>query len=100
MPRQATITIKLDSALKKSVIALMKERGTTIETYVRLQLRAMTGDKAMLCLSDKMNFGKYYGEPVEDVVRANPGYIRWIITKAENGCKFGPDVLALLEEMP
>lgn len=78
----------------------MKERGTTIETYIRLQLRAMTVDKSMLKLADKMNFGKYYGELVEDVVRANPSYIRWLVCESTNGCRFDSDVLELLESMP
>lgn len=98
MARQATLTIKLDGALKREVTKLFKERGTSVETFIRLQLKAMTCDKTILRLEDKMNFGKYYGEPVEDVVRTNPGYVSWILANSSTP-KFGPDVIALLEEL-
>lgn len=101
MARKASITIQLDGALKKQVQQMMKDRGTTIETFVRLQLRAMTVSNSMLTLHDKMNFGKYSREPVEDVVRANPDYIRWIVNQsATKECKFDADVLELLTKLP
>lgn len=94
---KTTVMIKVNSDLLAEANDILNARGTTLETFVRLHLRAMTRYKRILSLSDTMIFGKYYGERVEDVVRANPGYMVWLLAQ-DGATKFDTDVLELLEK--
>ena len=52
----------------------------------------------MLTLADKIPFGKYSGELVEDICRADPAYVEWMAANATSA-KFDVDVLGLLSQL-
>jgi len=88
----------LNKELVAQVTETLEARGTNLATYVQLHLRAFSRSKAILGLSDKMSFGKYFGEVVENIVRADPGYIVYCIG-LNGSTKFGVDVMELLEAL-
>ena len=92
--RHRNITIKIPIDLYKEIISVFKERGTTIETFVQLQLIAFSKQKAKseIKLADRMPFGKYAGAQVEDIVRGDPSYIVYLIGQNAN---FNADVIEL-----
>ena len=95
---KTTVLLKIDPQLLADAAVIFDKRGTNLETFVRLHLRAMTRYKSILTLKDTMSFGKYYGERVEDVVRTNPAYMVWLLAQ-EGATKFDTDVLELLEQI-
>jgi hypothetical protein len=100
VPRPAVtgIVLRLETKLVDDINAVLSQRGTDIETYIRLQLRAFRHAGKILSLSDRLNFGKFSGELVEDVCRAEPGYIEWIVANSSSA-RFHEDVLKLLEDL-
>lgn len=93
-----TLVLDLDSDLVRTVDATLSARGTDIGTYIRLQLRAFMSAKAQLNLNSQMTFGKYMGEPVEAICRADPRYMEWLIANGTTA-KFDVDVLRLLKSL-
>lgn len=90
--------ISLPKDLVDEVNGMLAPRGTDVQTYLRLQLRAFRRAKNILELADKMPFGKYQGEIIEDVVRADPGYVNWLLVNHDK-VQFAPEVTALIEEL-
>jgi hypothetical protein len=97
-PGLTVVSIELDSDLVETVDAALSARGTDIATYIRLQLRAFKAAKALLNLDSQMTFGKYTGEPVEAICRADPTYMEWLIANGTTA-KFDVDVLRLLKSL-
>ena len=97
-PGVTGIVLRLETKLVNDINAVLSQRGTDIETYIRLQLRAFRHAGKILGLSDRLNFGKFSGELVEDVCRAEPGYIEWIVANSSSA-RFHDDVLKLLEDL-
>ena len=96
--KRMKVTILLEKKLVEAVTEKLGVRGTDIATYLQLHLRSFARAKAVLHLKDSMNFGKYFGEKVENVVRTDPSYIAYCL-KTDGGTKFASDVLLLLEEL-
>jgi len=83
------------------VESYLKARGLTLDQAVGLYLRAMinTSERARsLRLADQMPYGKYAGERVDTILRAEPSYIAWLIANNES-TRWDPEVLRLLEEL-
>lgn len=88
MPRKAappkTIALRFDVRLIHSVQKVLDKRGIDVKTYIEMYLRSLSRDRlAPLLLADVLNFGKYTGEVVETVCRADPKYIDYIIRSHE-----------------
>lgn len=99
-PRKKSITITCDGAIFAEAEKTLTERGTTIKTWLTLQLHAITKvAKPVVTLTDKMSFGKYYGAIVEDVVRGDPGYCKWMLSAEGVSERFHADVFSLAEEL-
>lgn len=96
--RQRRVTVRLDAKLYKLARELLEERGTDLESYLGLHVRALARSKTILGLKDRMTFGKYGGELVEVVVRGDPRYMAWCLGNV-TWTRFGADVLALAEEL-
>lgn len=92
------VQIELQKDLVKTVQAILEARGTDLETYIRLQLRAFRTSKTLLTLAEKMPFGKYAGEKIEDICRADTGYMDWIVSNSTSA-RFDLDVLELLNAL-
>jgi len=101
LPSGVTIKVRVDPRLASRVEAYLKQRGLTLDQAVGLYLRAMinTSERSRsLRLGDVMPFGKYAGERVEVILRAEPGYIMWLIANNES-VRWDPEVLLLLEQL-
>lgn len=94
-----TITIEVDAAVARAVEKKLKERGTDLETYFRLQIRALSRNKIVIHLYDQMPFGKFAGEKVEDIVRAETSYMQWLFETSKNPAQWGEDVVGLLNSL-
>lgn len=97
-PGHVFVRLELDETLVKRVNDVLGARGTDLATYVRLQLRAFRSAMSLLSLDDKMPIGKYTGELVEDICRADPSYVEWLAANATSA-KFDVDVLDLLSSL-
>lgn len=94
------LKVRVDLNLVVKLDPLLKERGLTLDQAVGLYLRGMvntsTSSRA-LRLEDEMPFGKYEGELVSTILRAQPDYIKFIIGLGKT--RFDPEVYALLETL-
>ena len=97
--RTKSIAVKVDALLYKEATTVLKSRGTDIETWVTLQLRAFAkSGKSMLGLRDKISFGKYQGALVEDIIRGDLKYAIWLL--GQNGSiKWESAVLELAHQL-
>jgi len=82
----------------EQVTETLEARGTDLATYIQLHLRSFSRAKMVLGLEDNINFGKYYGEKVENIVRADPSYIVYCLG-LNGSTKFSSDVMELLESL-
>lgn len=94
------LKVNVDRALLDRLEPVLRERGLTLDRAVGLFLRGMvnTSNRAKaLRLQDAMPFGKYYGETVETILRAQPDYIAFIVGLGKT--RFDPEVFDLLEQL-
>jgi len=98
-PRNRNITIKIEGSLHKQATAELKLRGATIETFIQLQLRAMCKDKTIYRLKDRIQFGKYSGSIIEDIVRCDPKYMTWLLDNSRKPEQFHSEIQNTLNEM-
>jgi antitoxin component of RelBE/YafQ-DinJ toxin-antitoxin module len=101
MPAQAELKVKLPLKLANDVEEILFKRGLTMDEVVRLYLRSLvTASKRnrALRLDSIIEFGKYNGETVETIVRADPSYVNWLVSTSTK-IKFDPEVLELLERL-
>jgi len=91
--------VELPTKLVDQAKARLDTRGLTLSEYLALHLRLMVRvSPSHLTLRDEMPFGKYRGEIVETVCRADPVYMTWLVS--QNGkTGFDTDVIELLNEM-
>lgn len=99
MPK-ALLKINVDTALLARLEPILVERGLTVDQAVGLYLRGMVNSSASarsLRLSDVMPFGKYEGEEVGTILRAQPDYVSFIVGLGKT--RFDPEVFVLLEQL-
>lgn len=77
--------------------ARLSERELDLDDYICLTLRLMLKNKTVLRLADQMPFGKYAGETVETVCRADPAYVIWLINE-KGKTRFDPEVHKLVDQ--
>lgn len=73
-------TIEIDDEIWPEVEKALGRRGMNFDRWLDTMLRSLinvTSKQQVLGLSDRLRFGKYYGVILEDVIRANPGYVMW-----------------------
>lgn len=100
MAKQKKVNIKVDAGVYAAAAKTLKDRGTDLDTWVNLQLRAFARTtKNMLTLKDKMQTGKYFGSTVEEVVRVDPGYMVWTLQQSHFRTRYGQDVYELLQSI-
>jgi hypothetical protein len=95
------LVIQIPSELLGDLEPLLIQRGLSVEEVIRLYLRSLVNGakrSRAVSLSDDMPIGKFKGEKVETVIRAEPGYVSWLAGNIES-FKLAPDALALVEEL-
>ncbi len=96
MPR---LVVNLPDKLYADLESILIERNLSFEEVVRLYCRSMvtTNARSMaLTLGAEMPFGKFKGEPIDVVIRADPGYVGWMLANNERFL-LAPDALQLYE---
>lgn len=94
----STVKIKIDREIAEDFEALCEDRGLTSEQMFRVMLRSFTRRKVFFTLQDELNFGKYNGLNVEEVIRADPRYVNWLLRES-NWFRLAPGAQGLLEEL-
>lgn len=77
-------TVTLKSEVYIPLLRFLKERGLSGKEFIQLCLRSMLNKGGFYTLQDQLRFGKYYGERLETVIRADPEYIDWCSTNLKN----------------
>lgn len=95
-----TKPVFLANAVHDDLQLLAEERGMTtdqlISTWVRNGRRR---DIKPYGAGDLLRFGQYGGEPVDNVIRTDPAYIKWLLANAQDRFTLAPDMLSLYETM-
>lgn len=81
--RLLTIPIELFDQLDE----IAKDRNTTIDNLVKSRMMAlvnMVQKGKELCLYDIMPIGQYKGMMVEDMIRADPRYVGWLVSVSDS----------------
>jgi antitoxin component of RelBE/YafQ-DinJ toxin-antitoxin module len=100
-PAGVLVKVRVEPRLADRIQPMLAARGLTLDQAVGLYLRAMINSSERskaLRLTDAMPFGKYEGEVVETIIRAEPGYIQFLIANSAHA-RWDPEVLRLLEEL-
>lgn len=86
-----SIRIKLPSGVGDRLDALAKKRGTTADVIVRMSLMSTLSQQKVVEIDSVLQFGKYTGQLMADVVKADPGYVRWCVDNL-NHVEFSDEV--------
>lgn len=96
--KDVTITLVVPQALLSKGIDTLEGRGTSLDDWFRLKLKGLVRKPTYYELVDRYTFGKFKGEILEDVIRAEPTYVVWCIREVEGFC-LAPAALELLQDM-
>lgn len=97
----ARIVVEIPDKLVADLEPVLTARGLRFEELVRLYARSLvTSSKtnAALTVDSEVPFGKFKGELLGVVIRAEPQYINWVLANYDR-IKLAPDALQLLEEV-
>mgnify|MGYP001545676162 FL=1 len=100
MEKTVSLKINLPQKLAVSIEEVLLLKGLSLDEAVRLYLRAMVTSSERskaLTLEAEMPVGKYKGEEVEVIARADPAYILWLMENSRS-IKFDPLVLQMIEQ--
>jgi hypothetical protein len=78
--------------------ALCDRRGVTQGKMFETMVRSFDRGSTTYTTDMRMDFGKYAGMLVEDVIRTDPRYMRWLVNTSE-WFKLKHSALVLLESM-
>ncbi len=100
-PRRRKVTMLISGKLLDALAPTLLERKLKLEDVVSLYLRSLAnGTKnAALSPADEMPIGKYRGELVGTVIRAEPKYISWILAQENTTLRLNTESLELLEKV-
>jgi len=90
--------VPVDPKLLKKAETILAERGTSMEQWLKLQMKTLIKHSRLYGLRDKISFGKYDEEFIEDIIRADPSYIAWCL-RTVAGFTLTIEALELLSEM-
>lgn len=88
----------LEPSVKRLVLDEAASRGVSPSTFISVGVRSMIKTDRRLGLDDHMPVGKYKGELIENIVRCDFGYTRWMLAHMET-YHFHPEVEEFYDEM-
>jgi len=80
------LSVRLPEQLMNNLDAVLTSRGITATDLVRIAVKAVLRQTKYYDLQDPLQFGRYYGETLETVARANPSYVDWCLRNIEGFC--------------
>lgn len=81
--KDVIITVAVPGDLLDKALAVLDSRGSSLEDHVRLQLRRLIRKPKVYGLEDVITFGKYRGEHMNAIIRADPSYATWCLRNIE-----------------
>ncbi len=97
-PKTTVVSLEIPALLLTKALNVLGNRGTTLDDFLRLQLRSLTRHDRFYKLADRFTFGKYKDETIEDVIRADPTYLTWCLNTV-GGFAIDIEALELLQDM-
>lgn len=95
---QQEVTFQIPKTLLRKAEAILEARGSNLEAFIRLNLKSLVRCEKFYGLADVMNFGKFRGEVIEDIIRGEPRYVAWCLREVA-GFVLTIEALSLLEDM-
>lgn len=96
---KVSLKIQIDSELASDLEQILLERNLSLDEAVGLYLRSMiysaSSGRALL-MESKMPFGKYRGELVGTIAKAEPNYLKFLLG-SKNPINLSPEVLEFLK---
>jgi uncharacterized protein (DUF3820 family) len=86
------VTIQIRKDLYDQARIKLDGRGLSVEDFIRIALRGALQRNGFVPLRAEMPFGKYRGETLESIIRADPEYVRWMLS---NSTSFSTDEAAI-----
>ena len=95
---KVTLRLELDRDIALRADALLTKRGTSIATFLRLKLQELLLESPLTVyeLDTQVQFGKYRGERLENIIRVDPGYVLYL-RRTSKGFPLSEEALELLE---
>jgi hypothetical protein len=93
------VRVEIPDKLVEKLELILIARSLSLDEVVRLYLRALVSSSermAPLGLMAEMPFGKFKGEELGVIIRADPDYVSWLVGNSAH-FKLSPEALALLE---
>lgn len=93
--------VSLDNDLLDALHPILRDRGLTVPMVVSLYLRTLVNGHRKSCpvkLHEPLPIGKFKGETLETVIRAEPGYVAWLTGNVES-FRLDPDAMRLLSAL-
>lgn len=93
------LVVEIPDKLAGQLEGVLIKRGLSVDEVVRLYVRSLvtTSERlAALGIRSEMPIGKFKGEEVGVVIRADPSYVAWMLANS-SAFKLTPEALALLE---
>lgn len=92
------LTLNLPLTLIDQIESLARARGTTVDELVTVALTGLVNYKIRVYdLTTQIQFTRYRGLTVEQVLRTDPSYIRWCVDNMK--MELTEDATKLLREM-
>src|SRR3954466_9033721 len=77
-----TVSITIPKDLFNQAEKTLAGRGLSVDAFIRVALRGALQRNGYVPLKAELTFGKYRGETLETIIRADPEYIRWMLTNS------------------
>lgn len=97
-PEDVEVTVKLPRAIHDELSAILEGRGTNLATFLTVTARAYLRTPSMFELHSALPYKKFSGSALEDVIRIEPSYVRWLLGNVR-GFKMSEQAQKLLDEV-
>ena len=78
MTQAGILVLDLESDIADRFVNLCERRGVSHEKMLETMVRSFDRGPVLYTIHDRLDFGKYSGAYLEDIVRTDPRYIRWL----------------------
>src|SRR4051812_22558057 len=78
-----TVNVAVPKDLYDQAEKTLMGRGLSVENFIRVSLRGALQRNGYVPLRAELTFGKYRGETLETIIRADPEYIRWMLNNSK-----------------
>lgn len=98
-PKETTFTITLPTYIAQKLQELALKKNLEVDDFIRLALKATSRKSKFFNLDGVLDFGKYEGEALQNVIKVDPTYVVWCIRNIEGFLISDPAEEALIETL-